>query len=79
MKKMTIAILVLAMAVVLYILIPGLSWTDDRLLFHGEALHLPATHCLKPATNHSAVYPVSKGESGGRVRRTAPRSSLQTN
>jgi len=79
MKKMTIAILVLAMAVVLYILIPGLSWTDDRLIFHGEALHLPATRCLKPATNHSAVYPVSKGESGGRVRRTAPRGSLQTN
>jgi len=47
---MTIAMLVLAIAVVLYILIPGLSWTDDRLLFHLDTLHLPATRCLKQAT-----------------------------
>jgi len=79
MKKPLIVMLILAMAVVLYILIPGLSWSDDRLIFHDDTLHLPATRCLNDATNHSAVYPVSKGESGGRVRRTAPRSSFQTN
>ena len=79
MKKPLIVMLILAIAVVLYILIPGLSWTDDRLLFYGDTLHLPATRCLKQATNYSAVYPVARGESGGRVRRAAPRSSIQAN
>jgi len=65
MKKPLIVVLILAIAVVLYILIPGLSWTDDRLRFDGDTLHLPATRCRKQATKHSAVYPVAKGESGG--------------
>ena len=33
MKKTTITLLILAIAVALYILIPGLSWAEDRLLY----------------------------------------------
>jgi len=73
---MTIAILVLAMAVVLYILIPGLSWADDRLIFEGDTLHLPATRCLNHAINPSGAYPVAKGESGGRLNPSAQRNSI---
>ena len=76
MKKPIIVMLILAMAVVLYILIPGLSWTDDQLIFHGDTLHSPATRCLNHATNHSAAYPVAKGESDARLKRSAQHSSI---
>ena len=56
MKKTTIAMLILAIAVVLYILIPGLSWTDDRRLFHSDHAHT-GTHLRKQMTNHCAGSP----------------------
>ena len=65
MKTATIALMVLALAVVLYFLAPELSWTEDGLLFHGDRLGTPGTRSLTRATNHCAANPVPTKNSCG--------------
>ena len=72
MKERAIAMLILAIAVAPYILIWGLSWTEERLVFLNNTIGPPGMPCKEKPLNIAPIHSV-RAVTGRRSRLEIPR------